>query len=229
VKPIKMLGLAALAALMAMAFVGASSAMAESTGLCKEDAVLFSGEVCPEAQRIIHVHERNLPGNPGLLLSSVVNFLCEVVLFLGDVISATNLGNPLEISGHFSYSGCMTEGGTACTISEVSAHAILKVLKLGHELADVTYVLEINLHCGFFINCTYDGEGLTGHALGPLLSSETNGEVRIEEQVTHRVSGVCPETAKLDLLITPHLSSTDISLAEAMNEPFRSGPTYIAK
>jgi hypothetical protein len=69
----------------------------------------------------------------------------------------------------------------------------------------------VNAHCGFLINCTYDGEGLEGHGLGPLLSgTETNGQVRIEEAVTHRVSGVCPETAKLDLLTTP-LEATSIT------------------
>jgi hypothetical protein len=227
-----MLGLAAVAALMAMAFVGASSAMAESTALCKLDAVPLTEEKCPANELINHVHERNLPNNPGLLLSSVANILCEVVLFLGDVTSANLLGNPLEILGHFTYTDCMTEGGTACTVTELSTHTILKVLKLGHELADVTAGLggEVNAHCGFFINCTYNGEGLVGHALGPLLASETNGEVRVEEQTTHKTGGsLCPETAKLDLLTTPYLTQAEIELAEAMNEPFRSGPTYIAK
>jgi hypothetical protein len=95
----------------------------------------------------------------------------------------------------------MTAGGTSCTVTETSEKAIVKLLKLGHELADVTYQLNWNVHCGIFINCTYDGEGLLGHALGPLLASGENGEFRNEEQTTHRVSGVCPETAKLDIAL----------------------------
>jgi hypothetical protein len=84
------------------------------------------------------------------------------------------------------------------------------VLKTAHELGEVTGNGEVNAHCGFFINCTYNGEGLSGHALGPLLSTPANGQVRIEEQTTHKVSGsLCPETAKLDLLTTP-LSATYI-------------------
>jgi hypothetical protein len=219
VKLFKMLGLAAVAALMAMAFVGASSAMAESTALCKEDTALFEKEgekkyvatdECPGAQRISHVHEESV--GKGLLLSSIVEIKCNV-LFLGDVISANNLGNPLEILGHFTYpkAGCETENGTQCEVKETSTHAIIKVLRLGHELADVTGSAEVNAHCGFFINCTYNGEGLSGHALGPLLSTQANGEVRVEEQTTHKTGGsLCPESAKLDLLTTP-LEKTYIS------------------
>jgi hypothetical protein len=211
VKPIKMLGLAALAALMAMAFVGASSAMAESTALCKEDAVLLTGEACPAGKLISHVHETTLTGAPGLLLSSIVEILCDV-LFLGDVTSANNLGSPLEVLGKFTYSNCMTASNGSCTVTETSTDIKLSILKLGHELADVNpqgIGGSVNAHCGFLINCTYDGEGLEAHGLGPLLASETNGQTRIEEKVTHRVSGVCPETAKLDLLTTP-LEATSI-------------------
>jgi hypothetical protein len=203
-KSIKMLGLVALAALMAMAFVGITSAMATSTALCKEDVL-----VCPEAKRISHVHEVNLTGKPGILLGSV-EVLCETVLFLGDVQSANNLGNPLVILGNFTYEKCMTSGGTSCEVKEVSKpevpiHTVLDVLKEAHELASVTSLLgEVNVHCGFAINCTYDGQGLTGHALGPLLSEATNGEVRIEEATVHRSGGTfCPETGKLDLLTVP--------------------------
>jgi hypothetical protein len=180
--------------------------MAESTALCKEDAVLLTGEVCPEAKRIHHVHEATLAGAPAFLLTSIVELLCDV-LFLGDVTSANNLGAPLEILGNFTYSNCMTASGTSCTVTETSSDFKLSVLKLGHELADLNPIGvggDINIHCGFLINCTYDYEGQGAHILGPLLSeTDTNGQTRIEERTLHRVSGVCPETAKLDLLTTP--------------------------
>jgi hypothetical protein len=68
----------------------------------------------------------------------------------------------------------------------------------------VTYQYEFNFHCGFFINCTYDGENLVGHGLGALTASEENGQTRIEEAVTHKTGGsLCPETVHLDQLITP--------------------------
>jgi hypothetical protein len=202
VKPIKMLGLAALAALLAMALVGTSSAMAESTELCGSDPGTGATEACGSTQEAItHVHETTEAGNPGLLLSSVVEIKCTV-LFLGDTVGTTS--NPLEIKGKFTYSGCQTASGSSCTVTEVSTESTIKVLKTAHELGEVTGSGEVNAHCGFFINCTYNGEGLNGHALGPLLSTSTNGQVRIEEQTTHKVSGsLCPETAKLDLLTTP--------------------------
>lgn len=66
------------------------------------------------------------------------------------------------------------------------------------------------MHCGLLINCTYDGEGLVGHALGPLLTGdkedgtgEPNGEVRVEKQILNHIKGICPELAELDFLITP--------------------------
>jgi hypothetical protein len=210
VKSIKMFGLAALVVLMAMAFVGASSAMAESTALCKEDAVLLGGEECHPTRLISHVHEATLSGAPGLLLSSIAEVLCDI-LFLGDVSS---LGAPQEILGNFTYSNCMTASGGSCTVTEKSSDIRFSVLKLGHEFADVTPQGVgglVNWHCGFLINCTYDGEGLTGHALGPLLSTHLNGDVTISEQTLHRVSGVCPETAKLDLQVTPLTELTYIA------------------
>jgi hypothetical protein len=215
VKPIKMLVLAALAALMAMAFVGASSAMAESTTLCKADET-----PCSAGNIVSHVHETTEAGNPGLLLSSVVEIKCTV-LYLGD--TGSSAGAPLVITGKFAYSSCQTASGSSCTVTETSTNSTIKVLKTAHELGEVTGNGEVNAHCGFFINCTYDGEGLSGHALGPLLSTATNGQVRVEEQTTHKVSGsLCPETAKLDLLTTP-LSTTYITLGALLCVPKTNG------
>jgi hypothetical protein len=187
-----MLGLAALAALMAMAFVGASSAMAESTQLCSGDP---TGSGCGTA--VTHVHETTLAGeaNQGILLSKVIDVRCDV-LFLGDTLG---LGAPLIIHGHFTYSGC--SGG--CVVTEESADSLIEVLKLSHETADVTGEGEVRVHCGFFINCVYNGEELKATAKGPLLSSETNGEATINGQETNRVSGFCPEHAFLDIKTTP--------------------------
>ncbi|HEX3324209.1 MAG TPA: hypothetical protein VHR65_03595 [Solirubrobacterales bacterium] len=195
---IKMFGLAALAALMAMALVGASSAMAESTALCKEDAVLLSGEICPSGKLITHVHETTVAGAKAKLLSTIT-VECDV-LFLGDVTSANSLGAPLVISGNFTYTNC-----GSCEVEERSEHSTIEVLKLGHELADVTGEGKVFVDCGSFLECEYDGERLIGHALGPLLSTHANGDVTLEEQVTHKTGGgfFCPAEAKLDILTTP--------------------------
>lgn len=211
-----MLGLAVIAALMAMAFVSASSAMAEDTALCSVDSALLDGttylstDECPVANRVAHVHEVSV-GTP-LLLSSLVTIEC-LPLFLGDVTSLNNLGNPLEILGHFTYpvTHCQTTSGTACEITETSTHAIIRVLKLGHELGDIEYAYEFNYHCGGLINCTYNGIGLLAHNLGVLLVSSLSGETRLEEQTLNKTGGLfCPKTTKLDLLIAP-LGNTYIS------------------
>ena len=196
-KSIKAFGLASLVALMAMAFIGASSTMAESTQLCTGDPSGSCGNT------ITHVHVATLSGsaNQATLLSNVINVKCDV-LFLGDTLGS--LGAPLIIHGGFTYSNC-TSG---CTVSEVSADSLIEVLKLGHETADVTGEGEVNVHCGIFINCTYNGEGLNGTGKGPLLSSETNGEVVISQQALNKVEGVCPSSLnKLDIVVTPLLAT----------------------
>ena len=204
---IKLIGLVALSALIAMAFVGASTAMATSTALCKEDTLNLSEEKCPAGKLITHVHAATLPGSPAVLLTSAGNVLCEV-LFLGDTLDS-GLSNPLKIHGHFTYEACVRHKifgsePEPCTVAEVSADALIEVLKEGHETAKVTGNSEVNVHCGSVINCTYDGENLIGTAKGPLLSTMLNGEVTVLNQTTHRVSGsFCPETGKLDIMMTP--------------------------
>jgi hypothetical protein len=190
-----MFGLAALAALMAMAFVGASSAMAEgNTALCKADE-----NPCAAGNIVSHIHEVSV--GKGKLLSSLPTIECTV-LFLGDALKNAEgnaLGNPLVIHGHFTYTSC----NNFCSVSEPTGQdALISVLKLGTELADATGEGEVHVSCPF-INCTYNGEGLNGHALGPLLVGSGNGQVKLEKQETHIVSGGCPEAAFLDLTTTP--------------------------
>jgi hypothetical protein len=196
VRAIKLIGLTALAALTAMALVGVSSAMAEgSTALCKVDQT-----PCAAGNLLGPVHEESV--GKAVLLSSDINVECNV-LFSG----TATLGNPAVVTGKFTYSSC----NNSCTVTEQSASSTIKVLRLGHELSDVTGQGQVKLSCFFgFLKCVYDGTGLKGHGLGPLLSTQPNGEVRLEGQETHIVSGSCPESAFLDLLTTP-LTATYIS------------------
>jgi hypothetical protein len=204
-KPVKMLGLAALTALLAMAFVGASSAMAESTGLCSADE-----SPCEAGKSILHVHETTLSGSKATLLNSISNVLCDA-LFLGDVEEE---GNPEVIEGNFTYTNCVDEKPNSCTATEESASSIIKVLKEGHETAKVTGEGEVKVVCTG-ISCVYKGEGLIGTGKGPLLSTETNGEVSIVDQTTTKVKGLlCPATAKLDIKTTP-LEATYLATSAA--------------
>jgi hypothetical protein len=199
VKPIKMFGLAVLAALMAMAFAGTSSAMAEGpTSLCEK-------EESPCASPITTIHETSV-GKTKLLSSSLPTIECNV-LFSG---KNTELSNLLVISGFFTYSSC----NNFCSVSQVEGqNTELKVLRIATELGSVLYKWELHLSCPF-INCVYDGEGLEGMAKGPLNepkeSKTPNGSVVITKQKTHIVSGSCPEEAFLDITTTP-LKATYIS------------------
>src|SRR5690349_5395671 len=218
-----MLGFA-LAAIMTMALVGTSSAFAESTALCNIDPGAGAHEVCPSGNLLTHLHLRTLVGRLAKLLSSFLTSECDV-LFLGDVTNMNNLGNPLEVLGHLTYTNC------SCVYAETSTHTIFYFLKLGHELADVTFNGQLHVVCGSSLDCEYKYEGLNAHALGPLLAEEENGEIRLEGQELKKVAGgfLCPKTSQLDLLLTPYLDKAEIELAEKMNEPFRSGPTYITE
>lgn len=187
-KPIKMLGLAALAALMGMAFLGAGSAMAETTALCGADE-----EEC--ASPVTHVHEATLVGRQAVLKTSIITVECDV-LFLGDALSES--GKPLVIHGEFSYTNC---GG--CTVTEENGPSEIKALKEGHETGSVTGEGLVHVECTGF-NCRYNGVGLKGTAKGPLLSAETNGEVSLVKKAVNKESGLfCPSTSELTITTTP--------------------------
>jgi hypothetical protein len=187
-KGLRFVTLAALAALMAMALVGASSAMATSTALCKADE-----SPCAEGNIITHVHEVSV--GHAKLLSSFATVECEV-LFLGDALNS-GVGTPLTIHGTFTYT-CLN----ACTAEEENGPSEIHVLKTGTELAEVTGEGLVHVVCG--LNCRYNGVGLKGHGLGPLLVGSGNGRVTISGATVNKESGTfCPSTSKLDIKTAP--------------------------
>jgi hypothetical protein len=203
----KRLGLTSIAILVTIGLIGASSAIAGSTALCTYDPLQEGSEVCSSPSLRTHVHETSVL--KGKILSSVLNVECDV-LFLGDTLwngkaEKVGLGSPLVLEGNFTYTNC----NSGCEVKEVGGSSLVEILRTGHETAGVTGEDEFNVHCGFFINCTYNGEGLEGTAKGFLLSSEEtiNGETFFEGQELHRVSGFCPEKAALDLTTEPLLST----------------------
>jgi hypothetical protein len=193
-KAIKMIGLAALAALMAMAFVGISSAMAESTSLCSADE-----NPCAGANQLSSAHETSV--GKAKLLTSIGTTECNI-LFSGTI--STTLTNPLVISGGFTYTNCEL-GNSSCTWTEENGPGEIKVLKEGHETAKVTGEYLIHQVCGKSIDCSYTGTGLVGTGKGPLLSTQANGEISLMEQARTKEAGgfLCPKTSKLDITTTP--------------------------
>jgi hypothetical protein len=190
VKPIKMFGLAVLTALMAMAFVGAGSAMAESTELCAGDPGTGETATCPPGEAVLSFHKVSV-GKAQLLASPEVQ--CNV-LFESTKVGAA--GAPQVIEGHFTYTNC------GCTVKEKSGTtAKINVLREGHETASVTGEAEIIVAC-FGIECTYKGTGLKGTGKGPLLSTEANGEINLLEQEVTGKGAFCPSKGKLDIKAT---------------------------
>jgi hypothetical protein len=191
-KAIKTSGLAVLAALMAMAFVGAGPASAEALQLCGHDAP--EGLSC---EAIHHIHLVSV--GKAKLLTSIGTTECEE-LFLGNVVS---WGPPIIISGTFTLVECKL-GSTSCTETEENGPSELEVLKTGVETAEVTGELLVHLNCGGLLNCTYNGVGLTGTGKGALTSTQENGEITFSEAVLNKEVGVlCPKTAKLDITLKP--------------------------
>jgi hypothetical protein len=198
-KPIKMFGLAVLAALMAMAFVGADSAMAEETQLCKLDSVGNIGEKCPAGEAITSVHTVSVGK---ALIAATPSVECNV---LSATTSVGALAAPQVLKAHYTYTNC------GCTVKEkAGTTAQEKILKLGHETADITLTWEIVLESCFGIDCTYTGTELKATVKGPLLSTEENGEVNLSEQELNGKGAFCPSKAKLSIKTTP-LAATYIA------------------
>ena len=175
---------AALAAFLALALVGTSSARAESTLLCSTD---------PSSACTAKTHLHETTSSKAKLLTSAGTIECSV-LFLGD---AGSLGSPLLVEGKFTYSSC----SSFCTVTEEGGASFLKFLKTAHEKASVTVESEIHVKCAF-INCTYS-ETLEGTAKGPLLSSAETGEVSFSNQELTEVEGsLCLEEVLLDSTTT---------------------------
>jgi len=204
---IRILGLAAAMALLTTAMLGATSAMAESTTLCKEDT---QNNLCPEAKRAAHVHFETQKLQGGVLVPAKAKLLTGnfgvtvecVILFLGDVQDAGFLASPLTIHGAFSFSSC-TAG---CSVYETEGSpGIIKVLKeggVGSELGKVTGEVTFAVNCGVIWECEYDFVNLVGHFLGTLTPTH-NGHLTYSEAVLHKtgLGLVCPEETKLDALL----------------------------
>ncbi len=202
-KFLKMLSLAALAALMAMAFAGPPSAMAESTALCSLDPGESENEVCPLSSLISHVHETSLSGTKAKLKTGSFTVECDV-LFLGDVNPGFLLAAmTLKIFGNFTYTNC----DSGCTVTEENEFGVILVLRESHDTAVVTYELQVHVECGKIIDCKYKGTGLVGTARGLLLSTEANGEVAVTEQELSGEGVLCPKIARLNITTTPLLAT----------------------
>jgi hypothetical protein len=188
---IKMFGLAAIAAIAAMAFVGVSSASAGPTALCAIDDEL----VC-ESPYVGHVEATSSDGE---LLTESGTILCDNSIILGN---ALGLGNPQVTHLELIDFGpdCLLNHLVSCTI-QASHVLLLEILKTGANTGSVRSVNNwVVIKCGLVIHCEYGGTFTAGVALGSgaTLSSTSLGKIHVNTTVQRRevllLEG-CPEQA----------------------------------
>jgi hypothetical protein len=195
---IKILGLAAISAVVATALMGASSAMATfDTALCKEASANLA---CPAGQLTTEFH---LAAKNTKVLTSVANFICAETLLKGTVLGLAKAPEPQV--GHlteFTFKECKTESGTTCNFHSVLLGLIL-ILKTGQDVAKVEFDnTSLEYECGIYIDCAYGGEPIL-QALSASLPTHAgllhaNGVV-LGEDPAHS-DGICPSVAKWDAL-----------------------------
>jgi hypothetical protein len=186
-RSLKMFGLAALMALMAMAFVGASSAMAEETALCKADE-----EPCQESNWVSSIHEE---GKASILFNGISDE-CNV-LFSGTAEPFAEMAE--VVKGNFTYSGCTN----SCTMTEENGPAELEALKAGHEEDIITYKYLLHVNCLGSVNCRFTGAGLKGLGLDALLTGGTGMVSIIGQEMTKESGSLCPTKVVLDITTKP--------------------------
>ena len=192
-KPVKTFGTLAAVIVCAMALLGPSVAMGESTALCEADE-------SPCGSPVSHVHYVA----EDIFILGPYDYHCDALL----LASVGELGSPQALEGKLTYSNC--SGG--CARTEISKGGALSFLRTGTELGEVTGEgFEILSKCGALFHCVYTFENLVGHALGPLLATANNGEITYVEQSLSHVSGFfCPSETRLDAEFVP-LTETFIS------------------
>jgi hypothetical protein len=181
-----MFGLAAIAAVAAMAFIGVPSASANnSTALCNEASEALA---CPGAQLTTTLHGT---ASEPLLHTSIVNVKCTSSLAK---ISVLGLGNPQ--SGHLeelTWTGCKTHGGTNCTVTTL-LKGLLNGLKLSTTHAHIesdgnTAVL---VKCGESLHCIYAGKPTLLAEGSP---ADLKANTTVTEVAAHGEKFICPNTS----------------------------------
>jgi hypothetical protein len=190
-----MFGLAAIAAVAAMAFIGASSASAQATALCTSDASLVC--VSPYTG-----HIEGVASTPRLL-TNLTNITCENSVILGNALGLASASNGTAQLTHIElidFTGnCKTELGNGCTFT-TTALGLADLLKTGPNEGTLTSLgNEVRMVCVGVINCTLGGEP-TGAAVGASLPLSTSslGTITVSEAPLTGKGPLCPEVAKWD-------------------------------
>lgn len=174
---IKMFGLAAIAAVTAMAFVSATSASAEtSTQLCNDHLEL----TCSNAASSVHMVLA--PGTVGGILGglggggSLYNILCLNVLVESSGADVGSLGNPQRLDfTSMSFTGCGTgsaHNNCTLTVEELPDN---NLLKLGLDEGSLEALNgRLRLACANLgLDCVFDLEGILSAVGAQHLTTQT--------------------------------------------------------
>jgi hypothetical protein len=212
VRLIKMLGLTAVTAIAAMAFLGASTAMATNTLLCMTDDANCAS---PTLVNFESVNAAGTAAAKAVLLNSIINVECNAAIVghrISDALPTEK--KPVTFEGLLSYTNC----SSPCSVTVIS-NGTISVLRTTNELADVTASgFKVKVNCAGFFICDYNAANLVGHGLGGLeVAGRDRGHVTFGgnlvnlEQDLFSPFGNCPATANLDALFQ---SSTDLFIKE---------------
>jgi hypothetical protein len=217
----KMFGLAMLAAVATMAFIGASSAMATSSLLCLNDTVSSTPtDAACNPPTTVHFLTVSVTLDAGgaeltahakrkLLSSGFPTTECDV-LFSGNVLDKLVTNGPVRIKvTELLYTNC----NNSCTFTVKELGTLLSLTTTAGSsgvagLATVTgHNFKVRENCPFLFDCDYNSSGLTGHALDALAPDAggkghvtyTAQKVSLEEDLFSPF-GSCPKESFLDAL-----------------------------
>jgi len=179
---IKMFGLAAVAAVAAMAFVGVTPASAGNTQLCNTHKVL----TCSNAATDLHLVLAS--GTVLKLLTSLVTVLCLNELWESSGAGVGALGKPQRVDLTVkTATGCgTTSAHSNCTFTTES-FPDATLLKLGLDEGSLEFLSgAMRLQgCGLGLNCLYDLEGF--------LVAVGAQHVTLNEAPVTELNKFCPE------------------------------------
>jgi hypothetical protein len=190
VRTLKAIGLILTCAITAVAFLGASTASAETTALCKKH------ENPCAAANIYTGHIEAVAENPKLL-TNAGTIQCKKALFLGN---ALGLASPLiiHVEKFDFFDDCLTAAGSPCEFHSLELGLAL-LLRTASNLGTLTiHDTKVLLSCPEeFVHCIFGGLPvfhMEGSPTKETLASIQANEVPWE----HGEEMLCPMEAKLD-------------------------------
>lgn len=206
VRLIKMLGIAVVAALASMAFIGAGTASAKMTALCSAAPELVGGALhCKAGTKLtgtVTVTGTNV-GNPKLLAgSSTVE--CETSTFSANLNTESGASKELVLgpTTSLTFSKNCKITGVPCTVTSVTANTPFEthVEYLGdQEPAGLVILLKPNTT--LLLNCFLVGDVKCVYAANENVHGElfnATGHLTVAAKVTTASGGLCPKEGTQD-------------------------------